>query len=1202
MPPAPQPAPNPFAKAQWNGANDVLARIVQPDTTLGEQMGAAFQRENFVVNIARSATETAVHGRVASSVDKDFDIFEHITDDELLAYPEHFLDVFSMEGLDRARKQIEREHEWARRIEDGPLNPMVASIFAAVADPTILVPFVGAAVKGGQALSYAARARAFAVGAMAEGVVYEATLHQTQRTRTLEESAWTIVGAAVLGAGLGAASAGAARASRRQVERFSEDMSALARAAEEGVIPPPVGGGSTTGAAAAGFTTRALVGEETELVSGLGTVTVGKWLARALSFNQGSTSLELLSSPVAAIRSTADQLFDHGMVLKGHVQGLTSGGSVDNAIKSLRRGGLVEVRRGSRAGYKMHQDAAKAAGATPMGRQEFLEEVGKAMRRNDQHADPGVAAAAQHYRKNIVEPLAKRAIELGLLPEGVTPEGAASYFMRVYAANKILGNRTMVTQAIADNLLANQRHFMAEKAGKVKGAEDPFRAEVDDVRRRYNDGTIEAQGTLQGELLPDGSRGPDSLARQGDLLEGPGDRISTPDLKARIEIAEAEYNRLKEKSKAAGKTTEADAEEMSRLARERNRLRRQLNDRRRMRDEALEEIELRRGQEKMTGKGIAKVQDMAEEELERLMDPDEALEAAAGIVDQLTGWAHERTAGEIRIPALRGPMKNRTWHTTDEFLESLGILNNDAGEVMTRFVNTMAADIAFAERFAGKVNPMEDIRKQVLAEVSTAAAKTVDKPGIGGTNIGAKTAEAQRLALDTKTQAQLDVIEKSMARMRGLDPTVYTIGSGRFGEMAGRVARQVRTLNYTTMMGGVTLSNLPDMGALVIQGGVMNTFGTLLSELVTGFSATRAAKSDLAAMRVAMDLEMAPRVKELMGAGEHNLNHTSWAERRIEGAAELFGKATLLPFYDNGLRRFSAVVVGNRLAKTLERVAKGETLNQRDRAFWAQYGIAEADMKYLAAEAGNFQRAGSVRLLNTEAWENPVARRIAGDTIREMTDTMVLLPGAGDKSLWADSGYGRIMTQFMGYGFAANQKIFIRSGQRLAMGDMSILAGISSMTAMGVVTELAHNQLRPPEQRIDYSQDMASLVNAGLARGGLLTLFYEADNLADMVTGYSMQRAMLGSTASKFDGRRTDQSGVTASLLKLAGGASASSALRVGQTIQDGLQGRFTDGPRASDNAFRLAPGNNLIYLRWAFNQVNDDPDRRTWGSMISGQ
>lgn len=71
---------------------------------------------------------------------------------------------------------------------------------------------------------------------------------------------------------------------------------------------------------------------------------------------------------------------------------------------------------------------------------QFLEEVGKAMRRGDVHEVAEVQSAAQRLRK-VFDKYKDEAIALKMLPEDVKPEGAASYLSRVYNRNKVAARR-----------------------------------------------------------------------------------------------------------------------------------------------------------------------------------------------------------------------------------------------------------------------------------------------------------------------------------------------------------------------------------------------------------------------------------------------------------------------------------------------------------------------------------------------------------------------------------------------------------------------------------------------------------------------------------------------------------------------------------------------------------------------------------------
>lgn len=89
---------------------------------------------------------------------------------------------------------------------------------------------------------------------------------------------------------------------------------------------------------------------------------------------------------------------------------------------------------------KYRERLANDPSQAPLSRKEFNQEIAKAMRRGDAHQIPEVAQAAKDTRRIVFDPLKARAIKAGLLPADVTPEGADSYLMRQYDAQKIKGN------------------------------------------------------------------------------------------------------------------------------------------------------------------------------------------------------------------------------------------------------------------------------------------------------------------------------------------------------------------------------------------------------------------------------------------------------------------------------------------------------------------------------------------------------------------------------------------------------------------------------------------------------------------------------------------------------------------------------------------------------------------------------------------
>lgn len=155
-------------------------------------------------------------------VDPDYNPF---TNGDLEGYEDHsdrFLEAQNATVIVAIKADIDREKRDRDTVAAAGWGGVGADIFASVASPTLLLPS-GAVVRSGSA-GYAVGKSALAVGnaAGAGTAVQEASLHATQQTRELSESAYVIGGSIVLGGLLGAA--GAQLLSRQEFNAISKAL------------------------------------------------------------------------------------------------------------------------------------------------------------------------------------------------------------------------------------------------------------------------------------------------------------------------------------------------------------------------------------------------------------------------------------------------------------------------------------------------------------------------------------------------------------------------------------------------------------------------------------------------------------------------------------------------------------------------------------------------------------------------------------------------------------------------------------------------------------------------------------------------------------------------------------------------------------------------------------------------------------------
>lgn len=147
-------------------------------------------------------------------------------------------------------------------------------------------------------------------------------------------------------------------------------------------------------------------------------------------------------SPVT--RDVAGNLFEMSSYTRGNESGVAS----PIAAETLRKewdGGLMNAVRATRDHY-----ASYRKGGGDLSRTEFENEVGRAMRRDDKHAVPEVARAAQAWRSQVFDPLKEAAIKAKLLPEDVGVDTAASYFSRMWRRGALIAQEPEFKQVVSN--------------------------------------------------------------------------------------------------------------------------------------------------------------------------------------------------------------------------------------------------------------------------------------------------------------------------------------------------------------------------------------------------------------------------------------------------------------------------------------------------------------------------------------------------------------------------------------------------------------------------------------------------------------------------------------------------------------------------------------------------------------------------------
>ena len=502
----------PFIEDREFAPDAPVASFKEPegDRSVTETVGAAFRLENPIASALseESGLPVGPNGFFTNPVSDAFDPVQAMIDrgrDDLV---EKSIYATTNSEIEAIIRQSDREVEDKRILQESGAGGFVATLAAGVTDPINFIPVGGVAYRtyrgGGSILQGAV---ATGTSAALSSTASEAALHHTQIERTFGESAVNVGGAAFLGGVLGGSTAALGRLQSKGLAKTEDELQqALERELE---VPAPgetdllepgsIPVADSVGAAAA----PKLSLEDEGLASTLGGAEALRKLPNFLQdpllqsnlSKEVSTrriSVELAETPLKLSKNDIGEVTPISVEREAR---LAKGGmfeaftEMDEAFVQFRKGRAKKFGDVTRIGLA-DRLSRRAQGDKQLSFSEFKEEIGKAMRRGDQHEIPEVAKAAQAFRKKVIQPLADRAQKAGLLGEGeLDPKTAQSYFMRIYNKPKIIAKRPEFRKTLTDWLVSKEP------------ADGRIRAELDDVADQIIDRIL---GTPDGRLPYDG--------------------------------------------------------------------------------------------------------------------------------------------------------------------------------------------------------------------------------------------------------------------------------------------------------------------------------------------------------------------------------------------------------------------------------------------------------------------------------------------------------------------------------------------------------------------------------------------------------------------------------------------------------------------------------------------------------------------------
>ncbi|EPV6143260.1 hypothetical protein ACV8DN_003483 [Morganella morganii] len=1045
-------------------------------------------------------------------------------DENTLAGYEDYADAFihsqSPQETSAIKQRINRQmQDITLRNESGAAG-FFSSVAMGVIDPiNVAATFIpgGLAVRGG---SVARTAGTLALSNAGAGVLSETALSATQETRTLTESALNVAFDATLGGVMGSAiqlvkNRGALAA------KFRNDVIGEQQTQPQN-IPNNIPGDRSIGAAEVFDTTL-----EQEAIKG------PSFVNRTMNVSPVG---RVAQSPSKIARQINQQLAENNFTYAKNTEGIASFGAAETAVRRFDALIYKQV-ESTKDHYRQYKQAARTGGDTRMSHIEFSEAVGDAMRNGDQHAIPQVAEAARAIRP-IVEQTKNHMVELGILREGVKVTTAESYFPRIYKFDKILSDRSEFKKVIADwlgetnQIAVNKAQGSLDKA--VAGIERAENARPAAEKLGAEIREAESWSGKKTELLSE----VDKNIRLIGEKQAVADELSTLRRLDKQTKKQAKRQAQLERKLSAIDSAEQSLPKLQRHLEILDKPRQFRNEHARLSRHAnsLTRFDRRRQA------AMRRMEPMAREELEA---------AADDIINKIIGAPAGIVPGELIPDGLTkhaGFTKARTLNIPDERIKDF--LESDVNYVMENYIRQVAPEIELTKRFGrvdmdGQIKAITEDYNRLISEAAT---------------------PKERAKLEKRRDADLRDIRAMRDRLLGTygapkDPSSFFV-------RAGRVARHV---NFLRLLGGMTISSLPDMARPIMQHGLRSALKPL-GKMMTDISKMRIAKADLREMGIGLEYALSSRSKVIADLNDP-YSRRSFLERGLEWSSQKFGNFTLMNQYTDTMKMWSGLITQSKVLNAANAVASGKKLSKKEITKLAHIGIDESMLHRIADQ---YSRHGEdldgLLTGHSHLWDDRVVREAFQSAILKDVRTTVITPGIGDTPLMMSSELGKIVMQFKTFFFATHNRALVSGIQS---GDASFYYGALLQVGLGSLVYVLKSMMAGRE----INTDPANLVKEGMDWSGMMGWLGEPNNVLENLSGgtYGMSAMFGGPPASRYQSRN----GI---------GALLGPTFDLGGDIKNitagVLNGEFDD--REVRSVRKLLPFQNLFYLAPLLNQVEE--------------
>ncbi len=519
---------------------------------------------------------------------------------------------------------------------------------------------------------------------------------------------------------------------------------------------------------------------------------------------------------------------------------------------------------------------------------------------------------------------------------------------------------------------------------------------------------------------------------------------------------------------------------------------------------------------------------------EKTMSREEAEITADATINKIVGAKIPQDFANVFTVKAAGSTRSRTLSVPDRLMKDY--LESDANYVLQRHIREASAEVELTRTFGNKSldKQLKDIQDEYDALMRSKPAEQAKLAKARDNDIRDITALRDRLV---GTYGMPD------------DPSSFFVRAGAF----------LRSANFVTKLGGMTVSAIPDLARGVMVNGFSNSMRGY-SAMISRSPAFKASRAEMQKMAVGLETILHTRART-MGDLVDSSSRTTAVEAGMERVTDVFGKLTLMGHFDdvnksvNGMITSDSILSGAAAAKKLAKLGINPNMASRIRS--------------------EFQKHGEVidgwHIGNFEKWDDQHVAGVFQSAVLKDVNNTVITPGIGDTPLWASTPLGKTVFQFKSFATASYNRATLGGLQE---GTAQFYYGTAFQIGLGALTYA----LKQAANGKEVEMTPQKLVLEGLDRSGILGPLMEYNNMAEKASGGMVGLGAIFGTGTQ---SRYASRGFIGSALGPTFGLL--------DTLTDVTSGVLNGdaGDRVIHNARTLLPGNNLFWIAPLINQVD---------------